>query len=184
MNTIVANSKFSTRSLVTMALFAAILCVSAYISIPLPAGHITFLNFVVLLIALLFPLKESATIVLVWLLLGSVGIPVFISGNAGFAYLISGWGGYSVSFLIVAALLPLLRGKEYHRIYYTILAISASLFVDVFGAVWLKGFTGITVRQAILTGIVPFIPLDLLKSIVVAQIVPQFKRLITFQTTF
>ncbi len=51
--------KFTTYSLVLMALFAAVLCVSAYISIPLPNGsHITLLNFVVTLISLIFPLSS------------------------------------------------------------------------------------------------------------------------------
>ena len=66
-------SKFSTYSIVMMALFAAILCVSAYISIPLPNGtHITLLNFVITLIALVFPLAESFFIGLIWMLLGLV----------------------------------------------------------------------------------------------------------------
>lgn len=52
---------------------------SAYISIPLPTGaHITFLNFIVLLIALVFPWQDSLVITLLWLVLGAIGIPVFI----------------------------------------------------------------------------------------------------------
>ena len=77
---------FTTQALVTMAIFAAILCISAYISIPLPlpgSPHITLLNFVILLIALLFPLQQSFLIVLVWMLLGCVSLPVFIGGGAG-----------------------------------------------------------------------------------------------------
>lgn len=173
------NSKITTRSLVVMALFAAILCVSAYISIPLPAGHITFLNFVVMLIAFIFPLNQSVTILLVWLLLGAVGVPVFISGSAGISYLASGWGGYSIAFVIIAALVPLLRSKEYNRVYYTILAIAAAILVDLFGATWLMLFTGLSIKQAFLTGVLPFIPLDLIKAVVVAQLVPQFRRIVT-----
>ena len=86
MNT-TAKSKFSTYSIVMMALFAAILCVSAYISIPLPNGtHITLLNFVITLIALVFPLAESFFIGLIWMLLGLVGVPVFVGGQAGPGY--------------------------------------------------------------------------------------------------
>lgn len=76
-----AKPAFTTQSLVMMAIFAAILCISAYISIPIPvpgAPHITLLNFVILLIALLFPLQQSFFIILVWMLLGVVGLPVFI----------------------------------------------------------------------------------------------------------
>ena len=93
-------SKFSTYSIVMMALFAAILCVSAYISIPLPNGtHITLLNFVITLIALVFPLAESFFIGLIWMLLGLVGVPVFVGGQAGPGYLFGTYGGFSFLYL-------------------------------------------------------------------------------------
>ena len=93
-------SKFSTYSIVMMALFAAILCVSAYISIPLPNGtHITLLNFVITLIALVFPLAESFFIGLIWMLLGLVGVPVFVGGQAGPGYLFGTYGGFSFAFI-------------------------------------------------------------------------------------
>ena len=59
----VSEKSFTSKALVIKALFAAVLCVSAYISIPLPTGaHITFLNFIVLLIALVFPWQDSLVI--------------------------------------------------------------------------------------------------------------------------
>lgn len=169
----------STRSLVTMALFAAILCVSAYISIPLPNGsHITFLNFVLFLIALLFPMVQSGSIVLVWLLIGLVGVPVYIGGAAGIGYLTSQWGGYNFSFLVVALLLPVLRGTNYNRIRYTIVAVFGAVLIDVIGSLWLMAIGGLSIDKAFLMGFLPFIPLDLVKAVVSAQIIPQFHRLL------
>ncbi len=68
---------FTTKSITMMALFAAILCISAYISIPLPipgSPHITLLNFVIIVIALLFPLSQSFITILVWMALGAISI--------------------------------------------------------------------------------------------------------------
>lgn len=42
--------------------------------------------------------------------------------------------------------------------------------------------THISIKQAFMMGFLPFIPLDALKAIVVAQIVPQFQKLITFSS--
>ena len=56
-----------------MALFAALLCVSAYISISLPipgAPHLTLVNFMVLLISFVLPAFQPALVVAVWMLLG------------------------------------------------------------------------------------------------------------------
>ena len=145
-----AKPAFTTQSLVMMAIFAAILCISAYISIPIPvpgAPHITLLNFVILLIALLFPLQQSFFIILVWMLLGGV-------------------------------ILPLIRGKKYNRIRYTLSAIAGALIIDILGMFWLMAQNHLNLQSAFLIGFVPFIPLDLVKSIVAAQIVPAFKNII------
>ena len=95
---------------------------------------------------------------------------------------ISGWGGYSFSFIIVAVLLPLLRGKKYNRLTYTILSLAGAVVIDIIGAAWLMAITHISIKQAFMMGFLPFIPLDALKAIVVAQIVPQFQKLITFSS--
>lgn len=170
---------FATYKLVMSALFAALLCISAYISIsiPLPGSpHITLLNFVIILIALLFAVKESFFIILVWMLLGALGIPVFIGGGAGIGYLTGPWGGYTVSFLVIAIVLPLIRGAKYNRIRYTITAIIGVLLIDVIGMIWLKLYNSLPWSAAFLTGFVSFLPLDLVKAVVCAQIIPAFKR--------
>lgn len=172
---------FTTQALVTMAIFAAILCISAYISIPLPlpgSPHITLLNFVILLIALLFPLQQSFLIVLVWMLLGCVSLPVFIGGGAGIGYLTGPWGGYTFSFLIVALLLPAIRGSRYNRIRYTIVSIIGALLVDFVGMFWMMYMNKLGIAEAFSIGFVPFLPLDMVKAVVAAQIIPAFSRII------
>lgn len=174
------NPKHSTHSLVIMALFATLLCISAYITIPIPTGqHITLQNFFVLLTTLLFPLNQTVLIVLTWLFLGIVGIPVFVGGTAGISYLASPLGGYTSAFMIIALIIPLFRPKTYHRISYTVLAIFASLLIEVCGAAWVILLNGISIKNAILLWILPYLPLDMLKAVIAAQLVPQFKRILT-----
>jgi biotin transport system substrate-specific component len=171
--------KFSTKSMVLVSLFAAVLCVSAYISVTLPNGsHITFLNFIVMIVVLVFSVQDSAAIVAVWLLLGAVGVPVFVGGNAGIGYLLSPYGGYSFSFLAVAVLLPLIRGKKYRRIYYTVISLLGALLVDVIGAMWWMIIGHLTFRQAVVMGVLAFLPLDCVKAVVAAQVVPAFRRIV------
>lgn len=170
---------FNTKSLVIMALFAAVLCASAYISIPLPNGsHITALNFVVTIIALVFPLSQSFLIVLVWLLLGAIGVPVFIGGGAGIGYLAGAYGGFSFAFIIIAILLPIACKRKYNRIYFTIMAILSAVLVDVIGSVWLMVNSQISLQAAFISGFLPFIPLDLVKAVIAAQIVPQLRKVL------
>lgn len=177
-----AKNVFSTKSLVTMALFAAILCVSAFISIPLPNGsHIALLNFILFLIALTFTPGQSAIIVLAWFFLGLVGIPVYVGGQAGMGYIASQWGGYNFGFIATAVLIPLLRklaGDSYRRLIYTVIAILGAVLIDLVGCLWLMYMGGLSVGQAFAMGFLPFIPLDLVKAVASAQIAPQFRRFV------
>ncbi|MCR5338222.1 MAG: biotin transporter BioY [Lachnospiraceae bacterium] len=166
-----------------MAMFAAILSVSAYISIPLPfpgAPHITLQNFCILLIALLFPWDQALLIACVWMLLGIVGVPVFIGGKAGIGYLASNpWGGYTLAFLPVIVLMAILRGREYRRVRYTIISVLGALLIDALGMVYLRFYpqSGYNWTMAVTAGFFAFLPLDLIKAAVAAQVVPAFLKL-------
>lgn len=177
--TTISKKNFSTQSLVFMAMFAALLCISAYISVPLPSGYnITLLNFMIVLISLLFPWEQSFLIIVVWMLLGSIGVPVFIGGKGGIGYLLSPVGGYTLSFLCVTLFVPFLRGVKYQRLRYTIIAILAVVFVDLVGMVWLKIANNMTWKSVWIVGFFSFIVLDLVKAVIAAQVVPAFHRIL------
>jgi biotin transport system substrate-specific component len=169
---------FSTTSLVLMALFVAILSASAYVSIPIGTAHITLLNFIILLIGMIFPLQNSVIIVGIWMIMGAVGIPVFVGGNASLGYLLGPLGGYTVSFLVAVIFLGLTRGKDYSRIRYTIIGILAAVIIDLIGTAWWKFAGNISWGKAFIAGFLPFILLDLIKAVVAAQIVPAFRKII------
>ena len=176
--------KMSTKRLVMCALFAALLSVAAYISIPLPlpgAPHITMINFVLFIIALLFAPMDSFLIVMVWLILGIVGVPVFIGGKGGFGYLIQPWGAYTWAFPIVALVLPLIRGKKYNRIWYTVVALIGVVIIDAIGMFYLMAMSGYDLATGFTIGFLPFLPLDVLKAVVAAQIIPAFKKVMELQ---
>lgn len=171
---------FSTQSLVTMAMFAAVLCVSAYLSIPLPNGtHITLLNFITTLIVLVFPLGQAVLIILAWLLLGCVGVPVFAGGSAGIGYLVSPIGGYNIAFLVTAILVPLLCGKKYNRIRTTAAALFSVILVDLMGTLQMMILSDMTFLKAFIAGFLPFIVLDIVKAVTAAQLVPVFRQILS-----
>lgn len=172
---------FTTVELVMMAMFTAILCVSAYLSIPTPlpnAAHITLLNFMIFLIALIFDLKDSTIIIALWMILGAIGVPVFIGGGSGLGYLFGVFGGYTFSFLIASIVMGLIKGKKYNRLTYTLIAILGAAIIDIIGMIWWKFNGNLGWKTAVLSGFVAFIPLDLVKAVIAAQLVPVFSRLL------
>jgi len=136
------------------------------------------INFVVIIIALLFNVGESFLIVSVWMLLGIVGVPVFIGGKGGIGYLIQPWGAYTWAFVVAAVLVSLIRGKSYNRIRYTVSAVIGVVVIDLIGMIYLMVMSHYDLMTGITMGFVPFIVLDLVKAVVAAQIIPAFKKVI------
>ena len=70
------NQKFNTVELTKMALLTALICVSAYIVIPLPftPASLTAQTLVVNLIALLLTPRQAAFTMVVYILLGLTGL--------------------------------------------------------------------------------------------------------------
>ena len=90
---------------VLSALFAALISAGAFIQIPMPSGVPVVIQDMTALLSgmLLGPLWGSISVIL-FLLLGIIGLPVF-SGKAGLQVLISGpTGGFLLGYLAAALL--------------------------------------------------------------------------------
>ena len=102
-----------TRNLTFTALFAAVIAVCAQITVPMPSGvSFTLQTFAVALAGYLLGAKYGTLTVLVYLLLGAVGAPVFSAFHGGFHILLGKTGGYLWGFLPMAFLCGLAaRGR-------------------------------------------------------------------------
>lgn len=102
--------KIKVADIVLVGVFAAILAVLSQISIPLPIGiPVTLQTFAIALCGYFLGWKKGVAAVLVYILLGAVGIPVFANFSGGFACIVGITGGFIYGFLFMAALcgLPL-----------------------------------------------------------------------------
>lgn len=97
-----------------IAVCAAMLCVSAYITIPIPFIPVPFTMQVlmVLLTALLLKPPYALTTQVIYTLLGIVGLPVFSGGKSGFGTILSPTGGFILGFILAAFFVSLLKGKN------------------------------------------------------------------------
>lgn len=91
----------TTHELCTTALGAALMAICAWISIP-TAVPFTLQTFAVFLVTGLLGLKCGTLSVLVYLLLGAVGLPVFTGFKGGVGALVGTTGGYLVGFIFIA----------------------------------------------------------------------------------
>lgn len=76
----------------------ALLLVCSQLTIPLPMIPLTLQTLVVGLLASILPLRYSLQTILVYLLLGFIGLPVFANFKGGLGVLFSNTGGYLLGF--------------------------------------------------------------------------------------
>lgn len=160
-----------TAEMTKMALMVAINCVSAYIIIPLPfsMSPIALQTMIVNLTGFVLNTKQSFITFVVYLLVGLAGVPVFTGGAAGPGKLFGPTGGYLFGFLITAVMLSAFKGKEYNFKRYVFLAVVFGVpIIDLLGCLQLKLVTGMDWEKAFLTGVLPFIPLDVVKCVAAA----------------
>ena len=90
------------KFLARCAIFSALMCICAWISIP--AGNLIFTlqSFAFLLALFVLGGKGAVVSVAVYLLLGMVGLPVFSGFRGGFGMLLGVTGGYLWGFLLAS----------------------------------------------------------------------------------
>ena len=151
---------------VYIALFAALIAVCSWITIPVGVIPITLQTMAVCITAgMLGPWRGTLTVA-VWLAIGAVGMPVFSGFNSGIGALMGPTGGYLVGFLPMALIIGgaahLFKGKWY------LLAASMVLGIAVlytFGTAWFLILMGgkYTLGGALAACVIPYIIPDLVK---------------------
>lgn len=169
-----------TAEMTKMALMVAMNCVSAYIIIPLPfsLSPIALQTLIVNLTGYVLNTKQAFMTMLVYLLVGLAGVPVFTGGSAGPGKLFGPTGGYIIGFLVTAVFLAYFKGEKYNFKRYALLGCVIGIpLIYVFGVVQLKLITGMGWDKAIMTGALPFIPLDIVKCLAAAVIAGPINRI-------
>lgn len=143
-------------------LFIAMTTVFSWVSIPFIPVPITLQTMAVLLTGSI--MKRYAGIPMaMYLLLGAIGLPVFHNGAAGLGVLIGPTGGYLVGFVPAAILVGLCYEQESEKIQMAGLGL-ATLVIYLFGLSWLVYSVPMNLVAAFTTGMLPFIPGDIIKA--------------------
>jgi biotin transport system substrate-specific component len=96
-------NKISTKNLILIGLFTALVAVGAFIRIPVPVVPFTLQFLFTTLAGLLLGGKNGAISVGVYIFLGLLGLPIFASGG-GISYVLNPTFGYLIGFCIGAYL--------------------------------------------------------------------------------
>lgn len=176
--------KLTTRDLARVAVAAALIAVCAWITVPTPPIPVTMQLFAIFFALGYLGGKRGTVAVLVYLLLGAVGVPVFSGFGGGIGKLLGPTGGYLFGFLFSALLYWLITAKCGEKLPVMLAAMVAALLVCyAVGTAWfVLRYTadgGTTFGGALATCVVPFLPWDAAKlalAVVLTKLVKKYER--------
>ena len=163
--------KSSVFPMILTSLCAAIIAVLAQILIPLPLIPITGQTLAIGLVVTILGLKHGTYAVLLYILLGAIGLPVFQSFTGGLGILFGPTGGYIIGFIPTAIVIGFYLKKTRLTFTHALVANILGMLVTLaFGAVWLKYIAELSWTGALLSGVIPFLIVGVIKAILAAWV--------------
>jgi len=155
--------KMSTRELCFMAMFTALIAICAQINIPLPGGvPFTLQIWAVSLAGLVLGPKNGALTVLVYVLLGAVGAPVFARFTGGIGTIMRPTGGFILTFPIVALIVGL--GERKGGLLWVVLSLVIASIVNFgVGLFWFNWVTELGLLTSFGYAVAPFLIVEVVR---------------------
>lgn len=172
-------SSFSVKQLALVGLMAAIICVLAPFALPIPVSpvQISLGTLAIYFVLTVLGLKLGTISVIVYILLGLVGLPVFAGFTGGAGKLLGPSGGYILGYIFMALVCGFFIDKWDNNIFLSFLGfILGTAVLYLFGSLWLIYQTSVTFSQAILAYVIPYIPGDLIKLILAMVLGRQVRK--------
>lgn len=151
-----------TRTIAYTGIFIALFAVGGYITIPMVPVPFTLQTLFVILSGAVMRKKAVIPVVL-YIILGTMGLPLFHQFTAGPGVLLGPTGGYMIGFIFAAAIVGYLYGSR-NKFVRAGCFFAASFVILLSGVMWLFISTPMGLIESFLLGMVPFIPGDCVKS--------------------
>ena len=160
---------FEVKQLALIGLMSAVICILAPISFHIPISPVPIsLGFLAIyFVVSVMGMKLGTISVAIYILLGLVGLPVFTDFTGGPGKLFGPTGGYIVGYIFMALICGFFIDKCGNHLPLTFLGMLIGTGVCyLFGTVWLAFQSSYTFPEALAAGVLPYIPLDLVKLVI------------------
>lgn len=153
-----------TRDMVLIGLFAAIICIFAPFTIPIGAVPISLATFAVYLAAVVLGRKNGTIAVVIYILIGIIGLPVFSGFQGGLGKVFGVTGGYLIGYIpcafISGAIIEKFADK---KTVYPAALVLGTIVLYAFGTLWFMVQSGNGLIHSLTVCVVPFLLGDALK---------------------
>lgn len=170
-------TKNSVYPLVMTAVMAAVIAAVAPFALPIGPIPITLGTLVMYLAGYVLGGKRAGVAVLVYVLLGAVGVPVFNGFTGGLGVVAGPTGGYIIGFIPLAFLSGLAVERfPQNRLLQFVGMVIATAVLYALGTAWFCVQAGKSLTAALSVCVFPFIPGDLAKMAVAMVLGPMVRE--------
>ena len=158
-----------------------LLTISAKIKIPFYPVPMTMQTFVVLFLGISFGYKVGVATILLYLLEGIVGLPVFSNSpekGIGIAYFVGPTMGYLIGFIFACFLAGYFKYNSNYLINFLKILVSTSI-IYIFGIIWLGTLIGWD-KPILQLGVFPFLLAEFFKMLLLTLLIKKVIRLRKF----
>jgi len=173
------------RKSIISAVFAALICAGWMMAVPVGPIPIVLQNALAVLAGLLQGPVFGGLSVLIFLLSGAVGLPVFSGGHGGIAIFAGPTGGFLIGYLAAAIVAGWMMRFTKHGQGTALTcgipaaaALAGFLAIYVFGLLWFKHVLNLSWADTFIKGFIPFIVPDLIKLIIVVPVALKLRPII------
>ncbi len=159
-----------TKNITAVSFFVAAIAICSFMAVPLPyGGYITMQTFGIFLSLLMLGGARGSLAILVYLLLGAVGAPVFAGFRGGLSCFLEAGGGFLIGFLLIGLAYLLLerisRGRTSVKIVGLVIGLLLCYFLGTlfFMRLYMANGSPIGFFSALLITVVPYIIPDAIK---------------------
>lgn len=160
--------KFSVKQLALAGLMAAVICVLGpwALNIPVSPVAVSLGTLAIYFVVSVLGMKLGTISVMIYILLGLAGLPVFTNFTGGPGKLFGPSGGYIIGYLFLALIAGFFVDKFGMKppVFFAGMALGTAVLY-LFGTLWMEYQMNLTFTQALMAGVVPYIPGDLIKLI-------------------
>ena len=150
-------------------MMTAIIAVCSWLSLPIMTVPVTLQTFAIFLTLLICSGRNGTVSILVFILLGLVGVPVFSGFKSGPSALFGPTGGYIIGFLVIGIIFYISEKLISESLKAKVISLIAGLIACyTFGTLWFVTVynapdTSMDIKSAVSVCVLPFILPDLLK---------------------
>jgi biotin transport system substrate-specific component len=170
-------NKLNVYQMAVIGVMTAVICILGPLSIPIGLVPISFTTLAIFIALYALGLKKGVLSIVLYIVIGLIGIPVFSNFSSGPAKLFGPTGGYIISYAFMALIAGYFIDRYSDKWYLCVTGmIIGSIVLYSFGTAWLAYQANLTAGAALAAGAFPFIPGDLAKIAIAAIAGPLIRK--------